>query len=94
MRLDIETGGENCGIIQLSAQIIRLVQHNSKLTSDTERECFDEYVRPSNDAIWDFKYMFCIGITIALKKQMISLKYGADFSLMLVNTLGILRRGS
>jgi len=25
--LDIETGGENCGIIQLSAQIFRMVQH-------------------------------------------------------------------
>ena len=26
--LDIESGGENCGIIQLSAQIFRMVQHN------------------------------------------------------------------
>jgi len=25
---DIESGGENCGIIQLSAQIFRMVQHN------------------------------------------------------------------
>jgi len=51
--LDIETGGENSGIIQPSAQIFRMVQHNSKLTSEIERECFDEYVRPSNVAIWD-----------------------------------------
>jgi len=49
--LSIDTGGENCGIIQLSAQIFRMVHHNSKLTSEIERECFDEYVRPSNDAI-------------------------------------------
>jgi len=51
--LDIDTGGENCGIIELSAQIFRTVQHNSKLTSEIKRECFDEYVRPSNGAIWD-----------------------------------------
>jgi len=51
--LDMETGGENSGIIQLSAHIFRMVQHNSKLTSETERECFDEYVRPSIDAIWE-----------------------------------------
>jgi len=30
-----------------------MIQHNIKLTSEIERECFDEYVRPSNDAIWD-----------------------------------------
>ena len=31
--LDIETGGENCGIIQLIAQIFRMVQHkNAKLS--------------------------------------------------------------
>jgi len=49
--LDIENGGENSGIIQLSAQIFPMVQYNRKLTSEIERECFDEYVRPSNDAI-------------------------------------------
>ena len=38
--LDIENGGESCGIIQLSAQIFRMVQHYYKLTSDIERECF------------------------------------------------------
>ena len=51
--LDIETGGEDSGIIQLSAQIFRMVQHNSKLTSEIERECFYEHARPSSDAIWD-----------------------------------------
>ncbi len=30
-----------------------MVQHKSKLTSEIDRECFDEYVMPSNDAIWD-----------------------------------------
>ena len=44
---------ENCGIIQLSAWSFRMVQHKSKLTSEIERECFDEYAMPSNDAIWD-----------------------------------------
>ena len=58
--LDIESGGENCGIIQLSAQIFLMVQQNSKLTSEIERECLDE-------SIWDedyFKYMVCIEITL------------------------------
>ena len=58
--LDIETGGENCGIIQLSAQIFLMVQQSSKLTSEIERECLDE-------SIWDedyFKYMVCIEITL------------------------------
>ena len=51
--LDIETGGENCGIIQLRAQVFRMVQHNSKMTSEIERECFDEQVMPSEDSIQD-----------------------------------------
>jgi len=51
--LDIETGGENCRIILLSAQIFRMVQHNSKMTSEIEKECFDEYVMPSKDSIRD-----------------------------------------
>ena len=43
----------NCEMIQLSTQIFRMVQHNSKLTSEIERECFDEYIMPSKDSIWD-----------------------------------------
>jgi len=81
--LDIETGRENCGIIQLSAQIFRMLQHNSKMTSEIESECFDEYVMPSKDSIWDenyFKFMVCIEITLVSKEQMISLKYGDDIS--------------
>jgi len=34
--LDVETGGENCGIIQLSAQIFRMVQHNDTATERWE----------------------------------------------------------
>ena len=49
--LDIQTGGENSGTIHLSAHIFRRVQHNSKQTSEIERECFDECIRPSNVAI-------------------------------------------
>ncbi len=30
-----------------------MVKHNSKLTSEIERECFDEYIMPSKDSIWD-----------------------------------------
>jgi len=32
-----------------------MVQLNIKLTSEIERECFDEYVRPSNGAYWEEK---------------------------------------
>ena len=73
---DIETGGKNCGIIQLSAQIFRMVQHNSKMTSEIERKCFDKNIMPSKDSIWD--EIICKEITLVSKKQMISLKYGAD----------------
>jgi len=81
--LDIETGGENCGITQLSAQIFLKLPHNSKKTSEIESECFDEYVMPSKTPFGTknyFKYMVCIKITLVSKKQMISLKYGADLS--------------
>mmetsp|Transcript_18134 Transcript_18134/g.23505 ORF Transcript_18134/g.23505 Transcript_18134/m.23505 type:complete len:141 (+) Transcript_18134:297-719(+) len=74
--LDIETGGEICGLIQLSVKIFRMVQHNSKLTSEIEKECFGEYVRHSNDAFGKksyFRFMVCIGITLASKKQIIYL---------------------
>ena len=50
---DIETGGEYCGIVQISAQIFRVVKHNSTYESNIEQENFDEHVKPPDDAIWD-----------------------------------------
>ena len=50
---DIETGGEYCGIVQISAQIFRVMNHNSTFESNIEPEIFDEYVKPPDDAIWD-----------------------------------------
>ncbi|GFH50229.1 predicted protein [Chaetoceros tenuissimus] len=48
---DIETGGEYCGIVQISAQIFRVTNHNSTFESNIEPEIFDEYVKPPDDAI-------------------------------------------
>jgi len=80
--LDIETDAEDSGIIQLSVQIFRMVQHNSKLTSEIERECFDEYVRPSSDAISDENLFQIHGLHRdhpRIKEADISLQYRADF---------------
>jgi hypothetical protein len=47
---DIETSGEQCGIIQISAEIFRLEKDG---TPSIERETFDEYVKPPPDAFWN-----------------------------------------
>jgi hypothetical protein len=55
--LDLETGGENCGIIQLSAEFIRpeLSRDGTKVAKDTLSKVtrggtFNEYVNPGEDA--------------------------------------------
>ena len=63
---DIETGGEYCGILQISAEIVRVdvlptVSNNGKISnlkdysSNIRREvnAFNEYVKPHEGAIWD-----------------------------------------
>ena len=64
---DIETGGEYCGIIQLSAQIIRMTcnnvdgtdgdwlfkQSNNKSFTTTRGPTFDKFVYPGEKAIWN-----------------------------------------
>ena len=47
---DIETGGELCGIIQISAEIFRFEKDG---TPSIEKETFDEYVKPPSDAYWN-----------------------------------------
>ena len=47
---DIETGGEQCGIIQISAEIFRFEKDG---TPSIENDSFDEYVRPPSDAYWN-----------------------------------------
>ena len=48
---DLETGGERCGIIQMSAQIFR-IQNNE---AEVEVNVFNEYVSPGRDAVWNEK---------------------------------------
>ena len=45
--VDLETGGERCGIIQMSAQIFR-IQNNE---AEVEINVFNEYVNPGLDAV-------------------------------------------
>jgi len=45
---DVETGGEYCGIIQMSANTFRINNNDGKI----ERESFDRYVKPRDGAIW------------------------------------------
>ena len=52
---DIETAGESCGIVQVSAQIFRMVYRNGATESEIEEETFNKYVQPGKDAIWDEK---------------------------------------
>ena len=61
--LDLEHGGENCGITQLSAQLFRLSPNSVKKTTPTQEltyepdiiieEIFDKYVKPPMNATWD-----------------------------------------
>jgi hypothetical protein len=49
--LDVETGGEYCGIIQLSAELFRKNTANS--TYNRVSEAFNQYVRPPDGTIWN-----------------------------------------
>ena len=61
MLLDIEVGGEYCGLVQMSAEIVRadLLPTGSSKTKDTaanvqrDPNIFDKHIRPSDDALWD-----------------------------------------
>ena len=49
--LDVETGGEYCGIIQLSAEIFR--KNNAGPSYNRVVEAFNHYVRPPDGTIWN-----------------------------------------
>ena len=46
---DLETGGERCGIIQMSTQIFR-IQNNE---AEVEVIVFNEHVNPGREAVWN-----------------------------------------
>jgi len=49
---DLETGGEFCGIVQMSAQMFRIRVENGKMVGEIEEETFNEYVKPPDGSIW------------------------------------------
>ena len=51
MSLDVETGGEYCGIIQLSDELFR--KNNAGSTYNRAAEAFNQYVRPLDGTIWN-----------------------------------------
>ena len=48
LSFDVKTGGEYCGIVQMSANIFRINNNVGKI----ESESFDRYVKPHDGAIW------------------------------------------
>ena len=54
MSLDLEHGGEYCGIVKLSCQLFWLREEvESKLVGEIENESFNEYIKLQDNAIWD-----------------------------------------
>ena len=62
LSFDIEHGGEYCGILQLSAEFVRLgIEEAANGSNANDKasylhrhtECFDMYVNPGDSAIWD-----------------------------------------
>mmetsp|Transcript_24332 Transcript_24332/g.48822 ORF Transcript_24332/g.48822 Transcript_24332/m.48822 type:complete len:140 (-) Transcript_24332:434-853(-) len=58
---DIETGGEECGIIQLSAQIFRLGNNDTMETSNEDE--FNKFVKPPEGAVWNSEATEVHGLT-------------------------------
>ena len=63
--LDLEHGGESCGIVQLSCQLFRLRKDTiqSKLVGEVENITFNEFVQPPKDAIWSENACKCHGLS-------------------------------
>ena len=53
LSFDIETGGEYCGIVQISCQKSQLTEHNNEISAEVEPVTFNKYVKPPSNAIWD-----------------------------------------
>ena len=47
------SGGEYCGIVQISCQKFQLTEHNNEISAEVEPVTFNKYVKPPSDAIWD-----------------------------------------
>jgi len=56
---DIETGGEYCGIVQISCQKFQLTEHNNEISAEVEPVTFNKYVKPPPDAIRDSSDYTC-----------------------------------
>ena len=67
---DIETGGEFCGILQMSAQIFRVKNCNNKPNISIVEETFNHYVKPHDGAIWDPNATKIHGLTASSPKIM------------------------
>ena len=53
LSVDIETGGEYCGTVQISCQKFQLTEHNNEISVEVEPVTFNTYVKSSPDAIKD-----------------------------------------
>ena len=54
LSLDLETGGEYCGIVQLSGQLFRQnMADKHHMTFIAVEDTFNEYVRPPDGAFWN-----------------------------------------
>ena len=50
--LDMETGGDNCGILQISAEAFTMDTDINKSGGVKLPEVFNSYVKPPSNAIW------------------------------------------
>ncbi len=62
LSFDIETGGEFCGIVQMSGQVFRFVDGGDRVQSE-QSDIFNKYVRPPDGAIWDTNATQVHGLT-------------------------------
>ena len=49
---DLETGGDYCGIVQISAECFTIDPKADKGGGERLSNTFDAYVKPPNDAVW------------------------------------------
>jgi hypothetical protein len=70
LSLDLEHGGDYCGILQLSAEMlrVRIGERGKSTTKDYVEEweahpnTFNKYVNPGSNAIWDEAMIACHGL--------------------------------
>ena len=59
LSFDLEHGGEECGILQISGEFLKISLSGDRPRYDTASaiqrnpDCFDSYVNPGDEAIWD-----------------------------------------